>query len=78
MKNIIVKELKKLIPVTTWEFLKAHKVMLVGGAITSILTKKEINDFDIYFKDRDSFILSLLDIRNIKDDLPLEEFPEQL
>ena len=59
MKNIIVKELKKLIPINTWEFLKAHKAMLVGGAITSILTKKEINDFDIYFKDRDSFILGL-------------------
>ena len=30
MKDIIVKELKKLIPVNTWEFLKAHKAMLVG------------------------------------------------
>ena len=78
MKNIIVKELKKLIPIETWEFLKAHKAMLVGGAITSILTKKEINDFDIYFKDRDSFILALMDIRNLKDNLPVEEFPEEL
>lgn len=77
MKNIIVKELKKLIPVETWEFLKAHKCMLVGGALTSILTKKEINDFDIYFKDRDSFILSLMDVRGLKDNLPTEEFPEE-
>ena len=78
MKNIIVKELKKLIPQPTWDFLKAHKAMLVGGALTSILTKKEINDFDIYFKDRDSFILSLMDVRNIKDNLPLEEFPDSV
>lgn len=77
MKNIIVKELKKLIPQDHWDFLKAHKCMLAGGALTSILTKKEINDFDIYFKDRDSFILSLMDVRNIKDNLPLEEFPEE-
>ena len=77
MKNIFVKELKKLIPQPTWNFLKAHKCMLVGGALTSILTKKEINDFDIYFKDRDSFILSLMDVRNIKDNLPIEEFPEE-
>lgn len=77
MKNIIVKELKKLISQDHWDFLKAHKCMLVGGALTSILTKKEVNDFDIYFKDRDSFILSLMDVRNIKDNLPDDEFPEE-
>lgn len=78
MKNVIVKELKKHIPQNTWEFLKAHKAMLVGGAITSILTKKEVNDFDIYFKDRDSFMLSLLDIRGLKENLPLDEYPEDV
>lgn len=78
MKNVIVKELKKLIPQPTWDFLKAHKAMLVGGSLTSILTKKEINDFDIYFKDRDSFILSLMDVRGIKESLPLEEFPDNV
>ena len=76
MKNVVVKELKKHIPQNTWEFLKAHKAMLVGGAITSILTKKEINDLDIYFKDRESFMLSLLDIRGLKEDLPLDDYPE--
>lgn len=78
MKNVIVKELKKHIPKDTWDFLKAHKCMLVGGALTSILTKKDINDFDIYFKDRDSFVLSLMDVRGIKDKLPLEEYPEDV
>ena len=29
MKNVIVKELKKHIPQNTWDFLKAHKAMLV-------------------------------------------------
>lgn len=77
MKNIIVKELKKLIPQDHWDFLKAHKCMLVGGALTSILTKKEVNDFDIYFKDRDSFILASMDVRNIKANLPDDEFPEE-
>lgn len=78
MKTVIVKELKKHIPQNTWEFLKAHKAMLVGGAITSILTKKDINDFDIYFKDRDSFMMSLLDIRGLKDDLPVDEYPNDV
>lgn len=78
MKNIIVKELKKYIPPNTWEFLKAHNCMLVGGALTSILTKKDINDFDIYFKDRDSFVLSLMDIRGIKARLPLVEYFEDV
>lgn len=78
MKNIIVKELKKHIPQNTWDFLKVHKCMLVGGALTSILTKKDINDFDIYFKDRDSFVLSLMDVRGIKDKLPLDEYPEDV
>ena len=78
MKNVIVKELKKHIPQDTWEFLKAHKAMLVGGAITSILTKKEINDFDIYFKDRDSFVMALLDIRGLKDNLDVDEYPDDI
>lgn len=78
MKNVIVKELKKHIPQNTWEFLKAHKCMLAGGALTSILTKKDINDFDIYFKDRDSFVLSLMDVRGIKDKLPLDDYPEDV
>lgn len=30
MQNIVVKELKKHIPQNTWDFLKAHKCMLVG------------------------------------------------
>lgn len=76
MKNVIVKELKKHIPQNTWDFLKAHKCMLVGGALTSILTKKDINDFDIYFKDRDSFVLSLMDVRGIKGRLPVDNSPE--
>ena len=78
MKNVIVKELKKHIPQNTWDFLKAHKCMLVGGALTSILTKKDINDFDIYFKDINSFVLSLMDVRGIKDKLPLDEYPEDV
>lgn len=78
MKTVIVKELKKQIPQNTWDFLKAHKCMLVGGALTSILTKKDINDFDIYFKDQDSFVLSLMDVRGIKDNLPLDGYPEDV
>ena len=45
---------------------------LLNGAV------KEINDFDIYFKDRESFMLSLLDIRGLKDNLPVDEYPNDV
>lgn len=36
--------------------------ILAGGAITSIFTGKEINDFDIYFKDAEGLYKFILDI----------------
>lgn len=34
----------------TYTLLKAHKCILAGGALTSIFSRQEINDFDIYFR----------------------------
>lgn len=42
--------LKTLIGETAYNKLCQYKCFLAGGAITSIFTGKEINDFDIYFR----------------------------
>lgn len=53
--------------------LVAHKCVLAGGALTSILTKQPVNDLDIYFKDEKYLVYSLLDIINHKDKIPYNE-----
>lgn len=58
----IQKTLKKNLGVDLYDLFKECNVMLVGGALTSILTNKEINDFDCYFKqkkDIDKFLFSV-------------------
>ncbi len=42
--------LKTLIGETAYNKLCQYRCFLAGGAITSIFTGKEINDFDIYFR----------------------------
>ena len=44
------KALEKQCPIEFFELLKKNNCYLAGGAILSIVTKKEINDLDIYFK----------------------------
>lgn len=44
-------KLKRLIP-RTYEILKNYNCYIAGGAITSIFTGKDINDIDVYFKDK--------------------------
>lgn len=39
-----------------------HKAYIAGGAITSLFCNREINDIDIYFKDKDSCISVLEEI----------------
>jgi len=39
--------------------LKEYKCMVAGGCITSLFTRHEINDIDIYFKDNESIIKAL-------------------
>ena len=44
-------KLKRLIP-NTYKILKNYNCYIAGGAITSLFTGKDINDIDIYFKDK--------------------------
>lgn len=47
------------------ETLKEYKCIVAGGSITSLFTRHEINDIDIYFKDNDSIIKAL---QGLEDD----------
>lgn len=44
-------KLKRLIP-ETYKLLKNYNCYIAGGAITSLFTGKEINDIDVYFKNK--------------------------
>lgn len=43
--------------------LKENNVIIAGGAITSIFTDREINDFDIYFRNREDLLSFYLTIK---------------
>lgn len=64
-KNYIRNEIKSNMLDSVFDLLKACNAMVVGGALTSILTRKEINDFDIYFKSQDAFAKAILDLREL-------------
>ena len=45
--------LRKLLGDGLYDLLKAYKCILAGGAITSLFTRGEINDFDVYFRSKE-------------------------
>lgn len=53
------KKLKTLLGEVLYKELKKHEMILAGGAITSLFTNSEINDFDIYSR-REEDVLSFL------------------
>ena len=47
-------KIKQMLGNDIYEMLKETKCVLAGGAITSLFTNKDINDFDIYFTSNES------------------------
>ena len=47
--------LKKGIPSELWELLTDRGCIIAGGAITSMFTNSEVNDYDIYFRSKEDF-----------------------
>lgn len=72
-KEYIVKQLKKNIPSDIFNFFKENNVMLAGGALTSILTNKPINDYDLYFKSKKDVLSFLAEVKE-NDWLPSYTF----
>jgi hypothetical protein len=56
------KELKNIFDTGVYNLCKECNVVLAGGAITSIFTGKEINDFDLYFKTKEDLLKFYRDI----------------
>ena len=69
-RETIKRELEGVYPV-----LQDCNAMLAGGALTSVFSGKEINDFDIYFKDKIGFTRFLCAAygRSIADDLSISD-----
>lgn len=47
-------KIKQMLGNDVYDMLKETKCVLAGGAITSLFTNKEINDFDVYFTSKES------------------------
>ena len=47
--------IKKILSEEVYDVFKENRVVLAGGAITSLFTNAIINDLDIYFKDKNGF-----------------------
>lgn len=69
----ISKEIEKYLSSNVLALLEDHNAMIVGGALTSILTRKEVNDVDVYFKTKEDFIACCLSVINTGSDL-LDDF----
>ena len=53
--NNELRKLKKGFPSALWDALGEHGCIIAGGAITSVFTNTEINDYDIYFRSKEDF-----------------------
>lgn len=62
-KKQIKYQLKKIINKEVFDLFVECKAMLVGGALTSLLTRQPVNDFDIYFKSEEDFLKAVGDLK---------------
>lgn len=63
-------ELKQILDILDSDMLGSLEdanAFVAGGAITSVMTKKPINDLDIYFRDRTSFTEVLCELYQVRD-----------
>ena len=63
-KNLI----KKTIGEDVYDMLKDMKVVLAGGAITSIFSGAEINDFDLYFTDKEGLSRLVAEVFGVSEE----------
>lgn len=70
-RNDYLKDKVKLALGDLYDALKQEKAILAGGAITSLFCKREINDWDIYFRSKYSCARLLLDACVYKDSLDI-------
>lgn len=49
------------------EIIENNNAIIAGGAVTSIMTNKPINDIDVYFRDAPSFTQAVFDVFNVEE-----------
>lgn len=59
-----VKKVKSLVDSDVWDMLKAYNVFIAGGAITSMFTSREVNDIDVYFRNKSDFVNFIVEAFN--------------
>ena len=70
--NNELNKLKKGFPSSLWEALADHGCIIAGGAITSVFTNTEINDYDIYFRSKEDFTKIFKEVYHEQYDETLE------
>lgn len=50
------RKLKARIGQPLWDLYKSHKVIVAGGAITSLFCNRDINDIDVYFRSEEMLV----------------------
>lgn len=51
-----------------WDILECNNAFIAGGAITSVMTNKPINDIDVYFRNPTDFTRTVLDVFGVSPD----------
>lgn len=69
-KNLI----KKTIGADVYDLLKDTKCILAGGAITSIFSGAEINDFDIYLTDKEGLSRLITQVFGVSEEDHISQF----
>lgn len=67
-------KIKQAIGVDVYDMLKDNKCVLAGGAITSLFTNKEINDFDVYFTSKESLSQVFANVFGVNEDEFLQPY----
>lgn len=67
-------KIKQAIGTDVYDMLKENKCVLAGGAITSLFTNKEINDFDIYLTSNESLSQIFANIFGVSEDEYLQPY----
>lgn len=68
MKMHELDKLKSACDDELWDILECNNAFIAGGAITSVMTNKPINDVDVYFRSDTDLTRTLLDLFDISPD----------
>ena len=63
-----IDKIKQAIDPDVFQLFKESGVILAGGALTSLFTNREVNDYDLYFRTKEGFCNVLRDMYDLNKD----------